>query len=444
MTLRLLTFAAFLFLVARLALVRAPVKTAKGTVTVEMSVWGMPFENALYTDVYIPEFERRNPGIKVRFHHFEDYPNRVLLSHAGDIAPDVLREGYETGMAWTRRGLNLPLDKYIDGPDGIDRKDFIPMLWDGMRHEGDTYGVPQDINVMGLFYNKDLFDKAGLAYPTADWTWRDLAKAVEKLTVDRDGDGRPEQKGLDMGWGAGTFRPFLYQAGGRFWDADRAVFDSPEGAEALRFYRSLMREYSLTRSNQGRGGLGPDKFFQTGRVAMYLDGSWMTPSITKGAPGLRFGVAPLPRGKKALSVSGSCVWGIDRNSKHPDAAWKLVKFLSSDWALKKYWQTLWVAPPSRWSALRSREFGQIKGIEGQIPGVATAEEFREKCAWLTDTLEHKATTLEYASPYTDRMMAHLGKAVDQVLIDNRDPLAALRDAARATNKEIADAKRSER
>ncbi len=444
MTLRMLTLAAFLFFIGRLVLVRDPLPAKGKTVTVEMSVWGMPFENALYTDVYIPEFERQNPGIKVRFHHFEDYPNRVLLSHAGDIAPDVIREGYETGMAWTRRGLNLPLDKYIDGPDGIDRRDFIPMLWDGLEHKGETYGVPQDINVLGLFYNKALFDKAGMAYPTADWTWDDLKRAVDKLTIDKDGDGRPEQKGLDMAWGAGMFRPFLYQAGGRFWDGDKAVFDSPEGAEALRYYRSLMKAYSLTRSNQGRGGLGPDKFFQTGNVAMYIDGSWMTPSISKGAPDLRFGVAPLPRGKQVLSVSGSCVWGIDKNSKHPDEAWKLLKFLSSEWALKKYWQTLWVAPPSRWSALRSREFGQIKGIEGQIPGVTTAGEFKDKCAWLPDVLERKATTLEYASPYTDRMMAHLGKAVDEVLIDNRDPMAALRDAAKATNKEIEDAKRSER
>lgn len=437
MTIRVLTLAALAFLLARIAFVAAPVEaSAKGTVTVEMSVWGMPFENDLYTKVYIPEFERRNPGIKVRFHHFEDYPNRVLLSHAGGIAPDVIREGYETGMAWTRRGLNLPLNQYIDGPDGIDREDFIPMLWDGLKYQGETYGVPQDINIVGLFYNKDLFDKAGLKYPDATWTWADLKSAVDKLTIDKDGDGHPEQKGLDCGWNGALFRPFLYQAGGKFWDGDRAVFDSPEGAEALAFFQGLMKSYTLIRSTQGRGGLGPDKFFQNGNVAMYLDGSWMTPSITKGAPKLRFGVAPLPRGAKAMSVSGSCVWGIDRDTKHPKEAWKLVKFLSSTWALKKYWQTLWVAPPARWSALRSPEFRQVVGIPGGAPGIGSAEEFQDKCAWIPQVLENRWTTLEYASPYTDRMMTHLNQAVDEVLLERRDPLQALRKAAKEANAQI--------
>ena len=104
MTLRLLTLAALAFFVARIAFVKSPLpKIGKGTVTIEMCVWGMPFENDLYTKIYIPEFERQNPGIKVRFHHFEDYPNRVLLSHAGGIAPDVIREGYETNQAWTEQ-----------------------------------------------------------------------------------------------------------------------------------------------------------------------------------------------------------------------------------------------------------------------------------------------------------------------------------------------------
>ncbi len=444
MTFRILTLAALLFLVGRILFVASPIPLAKkGTVWIELSVWGMPFENALYTDVYIPEFERQNPGIKVRFHHFEDYGNRVLLSHAGGIAPDVMREGYASGETWTRRGLNLPLNKFIDGSDGIDRKDFIPVLWDGLKYQGETYGVPQDINIMGLYYNKDLFDKAGLGYPNANWTWKDLKNAVDKLTIDKDRDGHPEQKGLEMAWNAGTYEPFLYQAGGKMWDGDKVVFDSAEGVEALKYYRTLMTSYNLVRSTENRGGLGPDKFFQNGNVAMYIDGSWETPSICKGAPNLRFGVSVLPRGLKPMSVSGSCVWGIDRDTKHPEESWKLVKFLSSTWALKKYWQTLWVAPPARWSALRSPEFRDVTGIPGQVPGVTTPEEFEAKCAWIPLVLENGWTTLEYASPYSDRVGARLNKGIDEVLLQHRDPAAALKDAAKDANADIAESKRGD-
>jgi multiple sugar transport system substrate-binding protein len=442
---RLLCLIALLAFVGQIVRVgrSSPASEAKGPVTIEMCVWGMPFENDLYTKIYIPEFERQNPGIKVRFHHFEDYSNRVLLSHAGGIAPDVIREFSQTGMVWTRRGLNLPLNRFIDGPRGIKRDDFIPVLWDTLRYRGETYGVPQDINLIGLFYNKDLFDKAGLKYPDATWTWKDLQRAVEKLTIDRDGDGKPEQKGLDMAWGGDMFRPFLYQNGGHMWNGDRPAFDSPEAAEALGFYRGLMKTYSLTRSNEGRGGLGPDKFFATGRVAMYLDGSWMVPSVTKSAPNIRFGVAPLPRGRKALTVSGSCSWAIDKDSKHPEEAWKLVKFLSGDWALKKYWQMLWVAPPARWSALRSREFNQITGIAGGAPGIDDPKIFRDRCSWVPTVLENGWTTLEYANPYTDRMMVHFNEAVDKVLIEHADPAAALHEAALATEKQISESKKSE-
>jgi multiple sugar transport system substrate-binding protein len=445
---RLLTFAALILIVAKMFLVanEKPVVASTGPVTIEMSVWGMPWENDLYTNVYIPEFERLNPDIKVKFQHFEDYGNRILLCQAGGIAPDVMREGLDSSMAWTRRGLNLPLDKYIDGPDGIQRDDFIPLLWSRLQIDGDTFGVPQDINILGLYYNKELFDKAGLAYPDSTWNWERFKAAADKLTIDTDHDGHPDQIGLDMAWGGSNFRPFLYQAGGRFWNDDgtKAEFDSPQAVKALTYYKSLMHSYSLSQSNQGRGGLGPDKFFEQGKVAMFIDGSWRTPSLKKNAPKLRFGVAPLPRGEKACSVSGSCFWGVSSQTKHPDAAWKLAKFLSSADSLKEYWSFLWVAPPARWSALRSKDFEQIAGAPGKIPGIDGTEEFHEKCGWIPEVLENNWTTVEYAGMYTDRAMLHLNEAVDRVLLENADPKVALHDAVVATNKQIQEAEAADR
>lgn len=448
MTIRLLTVAAFLAILVRLVLVASTthrVPNAAGPVEIEMSVWGMPWENDLYTGVYIPEFERQNPGIKVRFHHFEDYGNRILLSHAGEIPPDVIRENLSFSMGWIRRGVNLPLNKYINGSDGIDRRDFIPFLWNDLTYQGETYGVPQDINIVGLFYNKDLFDKAGLSYPNENWTWDDLKTAGQKLTVDRDGDGHPEIVGIDMAWGAAGFQPFLYQAGEKFWNAERnrSAFDTPEAAKALAFYKSLMGSYSISQSSSVRGGLGPDKFFETGKVGIFFDGSWRTPSLKKNAPNLRFGVAPLPGGRKKMSVSGSCFWAVSSLSKHPNEAWKLVKFLSSKEALIKYWQFLWVAPPARWSALRSPEFMKITGANGKIPGVDSKREFDEKCGWITKVLEHGWTTTEVCSPYTDRLMLHLGEGVDKVLLQNADPAKALHESAIKTDEQIKDAEIAE-
>lgn len=443
---RLLTITALLLLMARILYVAtqpARLPSTGGTVTLEMSVWGMPWENDLYTKVYIPEFERENPNIRVRFHHFENYPNRILLSHAGGISPDVTRQNLDFSMGWIRRGMNLPLDKYMDGPDGIDRNDFIPMLWDGLRYQGKTYGIPQDINLVGLFYNKDLFDKAGMKYPDATWTWDDLKRAGDRLTVDEDGDGKPETLGLDFQWNWWSLRPLIYQAGGRYWSKDgkRTVIDSPEAVRALTYMKSLMKTYSFTHSSSQRGGLGPDKFFEQGKIAIYMDGSWRTPSVKKNAPNLRFGVAPLPRGKIPMTVSGSCFWAVSTQTKHPEEAWKLAKFLSSKSALTEYWRMLWVAPPARWSALRSPEFRHVTGAEGKIPGLAKGAEFDEKAAWVSEVLENHWTTLEYCHPQMDKLFLHLGEAVDKVLLQNADPATALKEAADKTNKAIADAER---
>ncbi|MBI3721447.1 MAG: sugar ABC transporter substrate-binding protein [Fimbriimonas ginsengisoli] len=405
-------------------------------IVIEMSVWGMPWENALYTDIYIPEFERQNPGIKVKFHHFESYDNRLLLSHAGGIAPDVMRQGITSGGArFIQKGMNLALDEFMDGQDGIDRADFIPVLWTPLRSNGKTYGIPQDINMLGLFYNKAIFDERHVSYPDSTWTWGDLKNAMERLTFDRDGDGHLDVVGLNMGWGAGNYLPFFYQAGGRVWNEDktRTLLDSPAGVKSLEFYKSLMHQYTITQANSERGGLGPDTFFEMGKVAMLINGTWATPSLKKHAPGLRFGVSVLPHDKKIMTTSGSCYWAISTQSRHPAEAWKLAKFMSSTEGLIKYWQYLWVAPPARWSSLRSPEFRHVTGAAGKIPGIESEEEFREKCQWIVETLERGWTTTEHVSAHRQELGVSLQRAVEQVLLEHAPPERALSDAAREVN-----------
>jgi multiple sugar transport system substrate-binding protein len=412
-------------------------------VTIELSVWGMPWENVLYTDEYIPAFERDNPGIRVRFLHFENYTSRLLLCHAGGIAPDVMRQNTTWGPNLILRGMNLPLDRFMDGPDGIDREDFIPIIWGPLRHRGKTYGIPQDINMLGLFYNKTLFDQAGLQYPNPSWTWADLKRAADRLTRDEDGDGHPEVLGLNAGWNGYTFLPFYFQMGGRVWDVAREQprLDNPTAVEALTFFRSLKRSYSLTQSNTERGGIGPSMFFQQGRVAMFIDGTWRTPQLKTSAPALSFGVTALPQGRRHATIGSSCFWAVSSQTKHPEAAWKLAKFLAGREQLVRYWQVLWVAPPARWSALRSPGFRRVTGMEGKIQGIASPREFEEKCGWIPRSLEARWVSTDQIGPFTNQMMDRLNRAVDRVMIENADPSGALSVAMREARRDIAEARR---
>jgi len=304
---------------------------------------------------------------------------------------------------------------------------------------------PRTSTCWGLFYNKDILDKYGVEYPDATWTWDDLKEAAERLTIDENKDGRPEIIGLEFPWNLGGLRPLVFQQGGRFWNEDKTVsqFDTPETVNAARFLKSLMKRYTLTRSNSTRGGLGQDKFFEQGRVALFVDGSWRSPSLKKNAPKLNFGVAPLPRQKYGGTTGSSCYWAISSRCRHPEAAWKLTKFLSSQDALAKYWQTLWVAPPARWSVLRSRAFEEISGIPPDVvPGVEP-EEWDEKCAWIREVLENDWAYVEESGPYSDLMRTHIGSALDKVLLDNADPVEQFRKANQATNEQIQDILRLE-
>ena len=421
---------------------------AGGRVEIELSVWGMPFENALYLREYIPQFERENPEIRVRFHHFDSYANRILMLRAGSMAPDVMRQNTEFGAQYIRRGMNLPLDRFMDGPDGIDRNDFFPITWDALRYRGRTYGIPQDINIRALFYNKDLFDAAGLKYPDETWTWPDLQRAAARLADPKSSGGKKGVIGLLAGFRSTDWLPFYYQAGGRVWNADKTVptIDNPRAVEALAYFKSLGGNFLMSQSSSERGGLGPYTFFQNGQAAMLIDGSWRAPQLKKSAPGLNFGVAQLPRmapgSAGTRSISTSCYWGVSAQTRHPEEAWKLARFLSGREQLIRYWQYLWVAPPARWSSLRSPEFRNVTGAGKDNPGLSGDAEFGEKCHWILRTLERGETTTEFIGPFTRQLFDKLNYAVEDVLLQGAEPRAALRRAEREALEQIREAEKT--
>src|SRR5262249_40092687 len=186
--------------------------------------------------------------------------------------------------------------------------------------------------------------------------------------------------------------------------------------------------FLMSQSTSERGGLGPYTFFQNGQAAMLIDGSWRSPQLKKDGKNLRFGVAPLPHGEQAMSISTSCYWGISAQTRHPVEAWKLAKFLASKEALIRYWQTLWVAPPARWSSLRSPEFQRITGAGKDSPALPDAAEFREKCAWIPYVLEHGETTMEFIGPFTNQLYPKLDYALQDILLQGAKPGPSLRKA----------------
>lgn len=376
------------------------VTSAQETIEIDMCVWGMPWENALYTDIYIPEFEKLNPGIKVKFHHFEDYGTKLLTLHAGGELPDVVRQWLNP--KYIDINMNLPLDRYIEGPDGLVRDDFFPWTWDAVKYYGKTWAVPQDSNMVGVLYNKTMFQEAGIALPTEDWTWDEFFNIAQKLTK-KEGF-RVSQYGVTFSSWYRYLLSLMYNLGGQVWteDGTKTLINSDEAVQALEFLGSIMVEHQLAPSDDQRGAIGPDKFFEMGQAAMLFDGTWRMPAVEKNAPNLDWGMTTFPIFSKdtrqnVITDTDMCRWAINANSKHPDAAWKLIKFMSSKEALLRYWQILWVAPPARWDCIDAPEFAQIEGLPGKIPGLTDPTEFEEKIGWIQRVMSEERVSAEKAT-----------------------------------------------
>jgi len=434
-------------------------------ITVTISVWGMPWEDRLFEDYYCREFERLHPNVRVRYLRLAgDLVSKYMLWHMrGDgTGADVMRQHTFSFDRLVAAGVNEPLGAYVADPQtGIaDMEDFAPQLVERVTVNGELYAIPADMNQLGLIYNKELFDTYNrdhpddlLDYPRGDWTWSELEEAAEKLTV-RKG-GHTEVFGLDFLRGSYEFLCFYLQAGGTIWNEDktRTLIDSPEAIEVIRFWKRMSSEMQIARPNALRDtAMGPDKFFEFGKTAMLIDGSWRVPDVIKQAPSLRFGVASLPGLRRHVTLGGSTCWALSSDSKHKETAWELITFLTSKESSLKYWDTLWVAPPSRLSIVFDERFKSTSGVTVDgvelIPALERSD-FDDKAAWLLEgfgTDEATGlprTSLEYSGLYYETLASRLQIALDRIFLPDSpyDPEEEIRQCVRDVNLQIAQQRR---
>ena len=378
-----------------------------GGKSVWMTVWGMPFEDRLFRDIYARGFERERPDVRVEYGRFADVRLKYNAWHAQRRGPEVMRVEATWYIDMARRGLLEPLTPYIDDPvRGLTAERFekIPEhLRRILEVDGEIYGLPQDTAVFGLLYNKDIFDAYNaanpdrpLTYPSEQWTWDDFRRAAKALTV-RDARGRLERAGFGVALWAWPFLTLQAQAGGAPWSPDglTCTVDDEGGVAALRLLRVMQREdrsFDPLLADY-TSGMGPDILFGLGRVAMLMDGSWRVANIENNYPGLRFAVAPLPKGARRAVVTGSIFWCISRHAKHKDEAWEMIRWLTDDAQAARYWDTMRLAPPANLAVIRGEGFRRTGGMlrdpadpsRGfEVPPMSE-EQFADRAAWIEPT-----------------------------------------------------------
>jgi multiple sugar transport system substrate-binding protein len=231
-------------------------------------------------------------------------------------------------------GYALDLRPYLEADlDQATLDDWDPAQVDALRtRAGLQFGLPKYHGALALYYNKDIFDSCGVIYPNNTWDHAAYAQAMGRLSRDRDHDDRTDQWGslFDIGWD--RIQVHVNGWGGHFVDPDdpaRSLMCEPPALAALAWLRDRMWDDHVMATPFDVRYVSTRQAFVNGQVAMVEDGSWALKDILTGA-GFRIGVAPFPAGPaRRVTLATSDGFGIFAGTRHPDAAWELVKFLVS-------------------------------------------------------------------------------------------------------------------
>ncbi len=297
-------------------------------IEIKYMMWGSPEELAVWQTI-VDEFQTANPGIHVTVDvsDWDSYWDKLQTLFAGGTPPDVFAMDAPLFPDWQSRGVLLNMQPYIDATPGF-LDGIYPVTLQVYQREDGYYGLPRDFQTIVLYYNKDMFDAAGMAYPDDTWTMDDLKAAAKKLTLDSNGDGITDQWGFSTDlWDMELFwSEAIWSFGGNILNEDftKTLLNEGGAKDAWSFIGSMMLDdKSMPDPNQS-AQFGNDPF-AAGVSAMTTIGHWVVPQYAT-LP-FKWDVAPIPAGPNGRATSvNSAGFVIANGSQHPDQAWELVKF----------------------------------------------------------------------------------------------------------------------
>lgn len=296
--------------------------------------WATGASTTYIQEDLIEPFEALHPNIKIVHEAVPggEFWDKLPVMIASGRAPDLIHMSVGYIHEYAKRGLIENLQPYFDRD--LNEDDFFMEPFKAVRYpymeDGDIYAMPYSFMVTALFYNKDMFDEAGVQYPDSTWTWDDLRAAARRLTMDKDGDGVPDQYGFVINPHYESFDPLVRSFGGRMISEDltTVTFASPEGIAATQFVTDMIQEDRSTI----RGGRGD---FVNRRVAMWIAGMY---AIDLGDQvSFDWDVALMPIGPAGRVVR---LWpdsfAIPTDAKHKEAAWEFIKYVVTRNEMDRY------------------------------------------------------------------------------------------------------------
>jgi multiple sugar transport system substrate-binding protein len=272
-------------------------------------------------------FEAAHPNIKIKVETapFDNYFSRLQTMIAGGTAPDIFELNYENFITYASRGLLLDLNTLAAADSSFDPSLYYPRANEAFQYNGMQLGLPATFSTVVLFYNKDMFDQAGLPYPQENWTWADAVDASKQLT-----DTAAGVYGLHSGIQFWEFYKKAAQNNCQFFNEDQTevLINSPECVEALETMISFIETEKVMPSAAEMGGLSDGDLFLQEKLAMTVTGIWMFAGFSEAPFAWDIEVEP-GMAENATHFFANAV-SVFAASKHPQEAWEWVKFFTSD------------------------------------------------------------------------------------------------------------------
>jgi multiple sugar transport system substrate-binding protein len=353
----------------------------------------------------ISEFEKTHPGAKIstQVSPWVEYLPKILTQIASGTPPDVLGVENTPFIQFVQKGALEDLTPLLEKDAAFKPTDFFPKLIDRYTIDNKIYGIPYDVQPQCcLFYNKKLFDDAGVSYPTKDWKWDNLLDAAKKTTK-MTGD-KVTQYGFWTGESAVDRNYFGISNGGRVVDdvkkPTKVTFDDPKLLEGIKFWADLINKYKVSPNPAFFTGSGQSAadVFSTGKLAMFHGGYWEFVFAPDKFKQVSFGLqmAPAgPDGKRGYSTGGTA-YCVGKGTKQKDIAWEFVKYfmgMPGNQAAVKEAKYGVIYPPAYIPAYNSEVFAKIPNppvenmtINGDAAEFAVFTPHHPKWAEMRDTV----------------------------------------------------------
>lgn len=400
-------------------------KDATGTSEkTDVNVWSFTFKDPAQQQIIVDGFNSLGKDINIIFKELPQGTNveigdKLVTNLIGGEKIDIYDGNVSEYYNFATKGMYEPLNKYYE-KDGFDVNQMGESTVEMSKIDGQLYSLPYIKSKFVLYYNKNLFDAAGVSYPTDDWTWTDFRSAAKQLT---SGEGADKIWGCTMPDWVCTWAAYATQNGAKFMKDDKIPnLDDPK------FKEGLQLKYDLTMVDKSCPSLAENKTtkthyakqFSSGNVAMLISGDWTIGQIATNLENnytFEYDITNLPHPEgiaQGTTFGSSRYVGINSKSdeKTKEAAWEVLKYLASPDVAKMMADTNVALP-----AVTNEEI--IKSYTSNIPEFVTnATMIMEDAPYVEEKAMHPASNIiEKVMQEEAELVLTDAKSIDSAMAD---------------------------